>query len=140
MMPGNYPLKLYHGDSYEWQFKLWLDTGKTQPLDLTDATAKAEIRDKPGGLTIFPLDCSISTNIVTVVLTAAMCTTLPIASNMAWDLQLTYATSGAVNTILAGAVTVTEDVTDSTTVTPLVAAEEAPAPAAPIRRAPRMVR
>ena len=61
---------------------------------------------------------------------------------MAWDLQLTYATSGAVNTILAGAVVVTMDVTDSVVIDPGVLAaaegEEAPTPQV-IRRAPRMV-
>jgi hypothetical protein len=114
MMPGKYPLSLYHGDSYEWQFKLWLDEGKTQPLDLADATPKAEIRDKPGGMQIYALDCSIQPpNIISVALSAATCTTLPISATMAWDLQLSYS-SGAVNTILSGTVSVTEDVTDST--------------------------
>ena len=141
MMPGNYPLKLYHGDSYEWQFKLWLDEGKTVPLDLTDATPKAEIRDKPAGLTIYTLDCSVTGNIVTTVLPAALSDTLPIG-NLVWDLQLTYLT-GEVNTILAGPVTVTGDVTDSYIPPPLPPEPEtldaAPVPSAPVpfRRAPR---
>jgi hypothetical protein len=115
MMPGNYPLPLYHGDSYEWQFKLWLDEGKTVPLDLTDVIPKAEIRDKPGGANIYALSCSIlEPNIVWVSLSATLCATIPVG-NLVWDLQLTYP-SGAVNTILAGAVTMAPDVTDSTVV------------------------
>jgi hypothetical protein len=110
MMPGSYPLKIYRGDSYHWQFKLWLDTDKTQPADLTSASAKAEIRDKAGGTRLFVLDCIITNpNIVDVKLTSDLSETLPTAS-LKWDLQLTY-TDGQVNTIVAGPVTVTADIT-----------------------------
>jgi len=110
MMPGSYPLKIYHGDSYKWQFKLWLDAAKTQPADLSQATAKSEIRDKSGGLKIFELGCAITQpNIIDVVLDADKSETLPIA-NLKWDLQLTYQ-DGQVNTIVAGPVTVTADIT-----------------------------
>lgn len=117
MMPSNYPLTLYHGDSYDWQFKLWQDTGKTQPLDLTDVVVKAEIRDKPSGLEVFEIACEIvPPNIISASLSASVCRSLPL-KNMVWDLQLTYL-SGAVNTILGGTVSVSPDVTDSLDVTP----------------------
>jgi hypothetical protein len=112
MMPGTYPLVLYRGDTAHWRFTLWLDAGKTQPADLTGATAKAEIRDQPAGAVISALDCTVELpNVVVADLTALASGTLP--AKGVWDLQMTYA-SGDVVTILAGPVTVTPDVTDST--------------------------
>jgi len=112
-MPGDYPLDLYHGDSYNWQFKLWTDEAKTQALDLTGVTVKAEIRDKPAGLAIYPLDCTVALpNVIEAILPANMSDTLPIGTDMVWDIQLTYP-NGSVNTLLAGKVSVTQDVTDA---------------------------
>jgi hypothetical protein len=112
MMPGTFPLVLYRGDTAHWRFTLWTDDAKTQPADLTGATAKAEIRDKPGGATIVALVCAVELpNIVTAELTAVASATLP--PKGVWDLQMTYV-SGDVVTILAGTVEVTADVTDST--------------------------
>jgi hypothetical protein len=116
MMPGDYPLVLYRGDTYHWVFTLWQDEAKTIPTDLTGATAKAEIRDAPGGPTIVALTCTIPAaaphNVVDMKLIAAASATLPAAG--VWDLQITYTATGEVGTVLAGAVTVTPDVTDST--------------------------
>lgn len=109
--PGNYPLKLYRGDTYRWQFKLWDDPEKTIPTDLTGVTPKAEIRDKPSGAIKAPITTSVTApNIIEAILTAADCANLPVKG--AWDLQLTYA-NGDVSTVLAGTVDVTLDVTDS---------------------------
>ena len=111
MMPGQLPFALYRGDTARWRFTLWLDTAKTQPADLTDATAKAQIRDKPAGAVIVALVCAVELpNVVTAELTADASRTLP--AKGVWDLQMTYA-DGSVVTILAGPVTVTPDVTDS---------------------------
>ena len=122
-LPADYPLKLYHGDSYEWQFKLWLDEGKTQPLDLTDVVAKSEIRNKSGGDYILELDCSVTLpNIISTSLSATKSLTMPLGP-LVWDLQLTYPT-GAVNTIVGGAVSVLADVTDSGTPAPLLMSVE----------------
>jgi len=112
-LPGTYALTLYRGDSYSWRFRLWNDPEKTDPADLTDVTAKAEIRDKPGGLTIMELACSVELpNIVHVDLTADLWLDWVLAKAV-WDLQLTWGT-GEVVTVVAGGVTVTADVTDST--------------------------
>jgi hypothetical protein len=112
MMPGPYSLVLYRGDTAHWRFILWLDTAKTQPADLTGATAKAQIRDKPAGAVIVELVCTVELpNVVVMDLDAAASSTLP--PKGVWDLQMTYA-SGDIVTILAGSVTVTPDVTDST--------------------------
>lgn len=114
--PGNYPLKLYRGDTYRWQFKLWDDAEKTIPTDLTGVTPKAEIRDKPSGTVKATIACTVvAPNIIDAVLSAADCALLPAKGQ--WDLQLTY-TDGDVATVLAGTVDVTLDVTDSGTAPP----------------------
>ena len=82
------------------------------PFDLTGATAKSQIRDRPQGTVVSDLVCAITLpNIVLVTLTSAVSHTLP--AKGAWDLQLTYA-SGDVGTPVGGNVSVTPDVTDST--------------------------
>lgn len=112
MMPATLPLQLYRGDTARWQFKLWADTGKTQPVDLADVTPKAEIRDKPSGTKISELVCVVELpNIINATLDPVTSRTLPAKGY--WDLQLTYS-SGDISTVLAGAVSVTPDITDST--------------------------
>jgi len=112
MMPSEYGLKLYHGDSYSWQFKLWLDEAKVAPLDLTGVVPKAEIRFEPGGAVIVTLVTEVVLpNIIAMSLSSTQCQTLEVAPHVC-DLQLTYP-SGLVNTVLMGTVEVTADVTDS---------------------------
>ena len=114
-MPGTYPLALYRGDSYTWQFRLWRDTGKTQPVDLTGATAKAEVRYTPGGTDILTMECVITApNIIDMYLPPTAWDDWPFqqTAKPMWDLQVTYG-GGSVITYLAGPVTLTADVTDS---------------------------
>lgn len=112
MPPSVFPLGLYRGDTYRVQFKAWLDAGKTQAADLAGVTAKAEIREQPSGAVIVPFDCTITPpNIIDLVLTAENSRLVP--ARGVWDLQLTYP-GGDVLTIVAGPVTQTPDVTDST--------------------------
>jgi hypothetical protein len=115
MTPGVLPLTLYRGDSYHWRFVLWGDADKTVPINLTNATPKAEIRTAAGGTLITQMVLTVTLpNTIVATLPAASCALLP-ATGGAWDLQLTYTTSGDVQTVLAGAVKVTMDVTDSAT-------------------------
>lgn len=127
MTPGKYDLKLYRGDSYAWSFDLWHDVDKTDPVDLTGATAAAQIRDKPGGEMVIDLDCSVvstpagpgpaRTNTVVVRLPAAQWAEAPTLGIVAtWDLEIVYP-DATVQTIVAGKVTVTYDVTHSTPLT-----------------------
>lgn|SRR5262249_7022822 len=116
MQPAELPLDFYRGDSQRMQVRLWnvAPVGSTPgvPYDLTGVTAKSEIRDRPAGTQITPMTCVITLpNIIDVYLAAADSHKLP--PKGAWDLQLTYA-SGDVKTPVAGPVTVTTDVTDST--------------------------
>ena len=111
MTPGKYTLAIYRGDSYRWQFKLWTDTAKTQPVDLTDVMVKAEIRDKAAGKVLGALTCVVTLpNIIDASLEAAGSAALNTSG--VWDLQLTYP-GGDVSTVLAGSVFLTMDVTDS---------------------------
>lgn len=112
MAPANYDLALYHGDTYTWRYRLWQDEAKTQPIDLTGATVAAEIRDKPGGLKVMTLNCVITQpNIVDVDLPKSAWVDAPPKGS--WDLEVTFP-DGTVRTAVAGKVSVTQDVTNST--------------------------
>jgi len=107
--PADFPLDLYRGDSGRWRFKFWSGSG---PYDLTGVVAKSQIRDRPGGTRIIDMLCEVTPpNIVDVALLAV--DSMKLLPKGAWDLQFTYS-SGDVMTLVAGAVTVTADVTDST--------------------------
>lgn len=109
MQPANLDLDLYRGDSARMQVTLW-DKAHL-PIDLTDVTARAEIRDRHAGTILIPLTCVVTLpNIIDVALKAEDSRDLPPGG--VWDLQLTYA-SGEVKTPLAGQVKVAPDVTDS---------------------------
>lgn len=113
-MPGDYPLKLYRGDSYKWRFVVWADPEKTQPADLTDVVAAAQIRTTAGGDLLMNLVCEVLLpNTVTVALPASLWpTTAP--KTAGWDLELTYPNSPPdVTTIIAGKVSVTMDYTNT---------------------------
>jgi hypothetical protein len=120
MTPGTLPLSIYHGDTYRWQFTLWQDPDKTIPADLTGVIPKAEIRSAPGGAVLTTIDLTVQMpNIILAILSTAKSQLLTVKGGT-WDLQLTYP-DGDVQTVLAGAVTVTMDVTDSTGVGGLAA-------------------
>jgi hypothetical protein len=112
MMPGAYPLAIYRGDTSAWTFVLWGDAAKTEPVDLSSYSVKAEIRDRPGGSTIIPLALVVTLpNIIDASLAPNASRAAPASGQ--WDLQLTDPT-GRIMTVLAGPVKVTGDVTDST--------------------------
>lgn len=112
MEPGDYPLKLYRGDSYKWKFVVWADAEKTQPANLQGVIPAAQIRVTPVGDLLMDLICEIELpNIVKVSLPATLwAVTVP--KSAAWDLELTYP-AGDVSTIIAGKVTITPDVTNT---------------------------
>jgi hypothetical protein len=120
MLPANFNLSIYRGDTERWQFKLWTDTARTQAADLTGVTVSATIRDKAiGGTYSLALGCTVTLpNIVDMVLTSDQNRSLPITGGV-WDLQLIYP-SGDIKTVLKGTVVLTQDVTYSS-VTPQLA-------------------
>jgi hypothetical protein len=106
--PFGYGLAVYRGDSAQWQFVLWADPDRTVPVDLTGVVVAAQMRDKPDGLQVIHLTCTITLpNTINVVLAAASSAG---AVSGSWDLQLTT-TAGTVTTIVAGSVIVTRDIT-----------------------------
>lgn len=107
-----FSLVVYQGDSASWAFKFWQDRERTIPVDLTDVTAKAEIRDRPGGNLMLPLPLTITPpNLVVAALTSTDSRKLT-RRNGVWDMQFTLA-DGTVSTVVSGHVHVTPDVTDS---------------------------
>src|SRR5215472_13165087 len=112
MTPVHVPLSVYRGDTYSWSFAFWMDTDRSQPVDLTGATPKAEIRDRPGGTLMLELPLTVTLpNIIVADLSSDDSLKLTRHTN-AWDLQLTLA-DGSVATVIAGSVFVTQSTTDS---------------------------
>jgi hypothetical protein len=111
MKPGKYDLAIYRGDTYAWQFAMWQDAASTVPLNLTGVIPAAEIRNASAGRVYVTFTPTITQpNIVLLKLSAVDSAKCPATG--VWDLQLTFP-NGDVNTVIAGTVTVTADVTDS---------------------------
>jgi len=110
MIPGDHNLDLYRGDTGRWQFKLWADAAKTDPVNLTGCTATAMIRDRvPSSTFQMEMTCTVTTpNIIDMVLTATASRDLP--STGVWDIQISWP-GGDISTFLKGTVKVTNDVT-----------------------------
>jgi hypothetical protein len=112
MSPSSLPLIVYRGDTYRWQFILWSDADKTVPVDLTNVVVEAEVRDRAGGTLLIRFDIVVELpNIINMNLNAANSAALP-GTGGVWDLQLTFI-DGDVQTLLAGPLSVTMDVTNS---------------------------
>ena len=112
MLPANVPLQVYRGDTYSWSFRLWVDRERTQPIDLTGVTPKAEIRDRAGGTLMLELPLKVELpNVIEADLSPEDGKKLTRHKGV-WDMQLTLA-DGTVTTIIAGDVFVKSAVTDS---------------------------
>lgn len=112
-MPGTMALDVYRGDAQGWTLHLYTDPDATVAYDLTGATAKAEVRAVSGGAVLAILGSAITLpNVVDLTLAAVESAKLP-PGRLRWDLQLTFP-GGVVRTVVAGPVTVTADITDST--------------------------
>jgi hypothetical protein len=111
-MPQQVALNVYRGDSYHWTFTFWTDPGATAPYDLAGAVAKAEIRTRSDLPVLAELVCVVTPpNIADVELPAAL-SALLVSGKAMWDLQMTFP-DDSVRTLVAGAVTITADITDS---------------------------
>jgi hypothetical protein len=103
--PAILPLDLYRGDDFSLQVRMWTDAAHSIPADLTDVSARGEIRQ---GETVVILNVSVELpNLINVSLPAADWTLAIGAAH--WDLQLVDADS-KVRTILAGAVSIDGDI------------------------------
>lgn len=112
MIPGTHPVVLYRGD--DWAMTVIVQTSSQQPISLTGWTYRAQIRKKATDTSIIgQFDVRLDNeqdNKLIVSITHAASTALE--SNGVWDLELTDET-GLVQTVLAGPVTVIQDVTRS---------------------------
>lgn len=121
MTPGQYPLSLYRGDTYAWRFRLWQDQDKAIPADLTGVEVEAEVREKSGGPVIATFHTTVELPNIIIVQLEAEDWVGWTKAKCRWDLQLTYPTTPPeIITVVAGAVTVTGDITDSTAISVLV--------------------
>lgn len=108
--PVAWDLALYRGDTFSQPFRFWTDTARTVARDLTGVTSTAQIRESTDSVDAVNLTCALTLpNTVTVTLPAAAWPTFTLAKGV-WDLQFTLP-SGAVETVVAGKVKVTADVT-----------------------------
>lgn len=113
--PGTYGLDLYRGDSYSWQFLLWQDAAKTQPVDLTGAVVGAQVRAVHAGDILATFGCVVTLpNIIDMTLDEASCEAIP-GGSYRWDLEVWWTATNTVRTVLAGGVRVTDDVTEPAT-------------------------
>src|SRR5262245_59214332 len=99
MQPAQYALSLYRGDSYQWQFRFWQDSAKTQPADLTGVSVQATIEAADGS----QMACTCSVTLPNSVLMSITPAAWGTAGNGRgrWDLQFTMP-DGSVKTQIAG--------------------------------------
>lgn len=109
-IPADLPLDIRTGDTVTLSVAFQYSTGL--PLDITGRTYRAQLRTVPeDSETLASFTCTVVSAIggtLTVSLPASTTATLP-TGPACWDLEETYGT--AVNTLLAGDVTVVSDVT-----------------------------
>jgi hypothetical protein len=97
MTPPVYPLTVFQGDTGHWRICLWLDRGKTIPVDLNDVLVAAFIEERP-----LLVEVELP-NVIQLTLPAFVSDTLPPMSR--WTLRLKR-DNGDVQTICRGPVRV----------------------------------
>jgi hypothetical protein len=110
-MVSSADLDIYQGDDYSATVSVLNDDGSTP--DLTGSTAQAQIRLTPastGAPILLSLAATVNPPNTVLLAASAADTVLLTYEHYVWDLQLT-ATNGAITTILAGYVNVTQEVT-----------------------------
>lgn len=109
--PGRYNLKIYRGDTHHWQFKLWRDGDRTDPVDLENCGVKAQIRNGFNGVRMVEIRLAVTLpNVIDASLDAETSRDITFTEGV-WDLQVTYP-GLVVSTVLAGSVEITPDVTE----------------------------
>lgn len=109
LMPAQYDLIIYRGDTYEWQFEILAIDGN--PINIKGWRFKAEIRANIDGQLMASMnEMSRDDPAGTIVLRLANDQTRNVTSDGEWDLEA-ITNDGWVRTILFGTVTVEGDVT-----------------------------
>ena len=113
VLPVNRNLNIYQGDSFALVFRLRTRTpqGTTQPINLTGATAKAQIRNKTTEALVVEFQVDFPNRMngeVRISLTPEQ--TSALKENARWDVQVSFS-DGTVRTYLKGNVTLGKQVT-----------------------------
>lgn len=114
-LPAQQNISIYKGDSFSFSFTLFQrdENGDptTDPVDLTDAEAKAQIRStEDSGAVMAEFDVEHDDEGGTVTLSLGPVATTALVSNGVWDVQLTYP-DGTVKTYLHGNMSLVKEVT-----------------------------
>jgi hypothetical protein len=110
-VPSRANLAIYQGDDYTGV--VTVTNGSPTPPDLSTYSAQAQIRDGPADsnpTVVVEIALTVAGNQIALAIPAAQTVTLT-NGPYAWDLQLTPAAGAPIQTILAGAVNVTLEVT-----------------------------
>ena len=107
MLPADFALVLYRGDSYAARFRFWTDAAKTQPFDLTGITVSAEM----DGPTDVALVCTVTLpNLVDLTIDPeAWAASSGATGTGRWDMEFATPDGGRQSPV-AGRVTVCPDV------------------------------
>jgi hypothetical protein len=110
-VPQRIPLSLYRGDTCSVALRLWADTAGTEPVDLAGTLITAQVRLTPDASTVVAtFEVTVSGNSVLLLLPPAVTAALP--PKGVYDVQLDWNSDGElIQTVLAGDVSVTADVT-----------------------------
>lgn len=112
-MPARQDLAIYKGDTVTVVIRLWTDTAHTVPFPITDTMLiTSQMRTGPGQSPAvdFTVSAPVGGNEVTLTLPPAQSALLPDSGQ--WDVQIDHNGDGLmVQTVAAGNVTVTDDIT-----------------------------
>jgi hypothetical protein len=103
-LPAQVNIAAYQGD--DLSFTLTVTNPDNTPADLTGTTILSQIRPRPSDPITATLTSSVSSNVITLTLTAANAT---FSGVFFWDCQVTYS-SGLIHTIAAGTFSMTADI------------------------------
>lgn len=118
-LPVNRNITIYKGDTFTLDFRLRARTSQGDPgvyIDLTGATARAQIRPAEDGSLSTEFTCATADQTTTdgkgrvqISLTPAQTSALPDSGGV-WDVQVEFP-DGTVRTYLKGTVSITKEVT-----------------------------
>jgi hypothetical protein len=110
-VPNRKSVQHYRGDAFAMLLRLWEDTAKTDPADLSAAIVTAQLRLTVDTSTVVAsFEVSVEDNAIHLVLAPAITATMPPKS--VFDVQVDWVGDGtSIQTVLAGDFTLAPDVT-----------------------------
>lgn len=111
-LPGRLNIRLYRGDDFRMELTIVSDATTLAPIDITDYSFAAEIRDTTNGTLLATFtDTTIDAEAGRLDLTLARAVTQALPDGGVWDLEVTD-TDGKHTTWFAGTVSASGDVTE----------------------------